>query len=98
MNTYYISYTNYSKHQLYHSTLSHHQTRLYIRDGYHESITCNDTLLIFCAFCLPNLPPRAQGFSLSFFNQHQFSPSNIHMLPRKMVMRVNKMITEEKML
>ena len=31
-------------------------------------------------------------------DQHQFSPNNIHMLPREMVMRVNKMITEEKML
>ena len=31
-------------------------------------------------------------------DQHQFSPNNIHMLPRKMVMRVNKIITKEKML
>ena len=31
-------------------------------------------------------------------DQHQFSPNNIHMLPREMVMRVNKMITKEKML
>ena len=31
-------------------------------------------------------------------DQHQFSPKNIHMLPREMVMRVNKMITKEKML
>ena len=31
-------------------------------------------------------------------DQHQFSPNNIHMLPRGMVMRVNKMITKEKML
>jgi len=30
-------------------------------------------------------------------DQHQLSPNNIHMLPRKMV-RVNKMITKEKML
>ena len=29
-------------------------------------------------------------------DQHQFSPNNIHMLPRGMVMRVNKMITKEK--
>ena len=28
--------------------------------------------------------------------QHQFSPYNIHMLPREMVMRVNQMITEGK--
>ena len=31
-------------------------------------------------------------------DQHQFSPNNIHMLPREMIMRVNKMITKEKML
>ena len=31
-------------------------------------------------------------------DQHQFSPDNIHMLPREIVMRVNKMITKEKML
>ena len=30
-------------------------------------------------------------------DQHQFSPDNIHMLPREIVMRVNKMITKEKM-
>ena len=29
-------------------------------------------------------------------DQHQFSPNNIHMLPREMIMRVNKMITKEK--
>ena len=29
-------------------------------------------------------------------DQHQFSPDNIHMLPREIVMRVNKMITKEK--
>ena len=29
-------------------------------------------------------------------DQNQFSPKNIHMLPREMVMRVNKMITKEK--
>ena len=28
--------------------------------------------------------------------QHQFSPNNIHMLSREMIMRVNKMITKEK--
>ena len=26
-------------------------------------------------------------------DQHQYSPNNIHMLPREIVMRVNKMIT-----
>ena len=31
-------------------------------------------------------------------DQHQFSPNNIHMLPREMIMRVKKMITKEKML
>ena len=31
-------------------------------------------------------------------DQHQFSPNNIHMLPRQMVMRDNKMITKQKML
>ena len=31
-------------------------------------------------------------------DQHKFSLNNIHMLPREMVMRVNKMITKEKML
>ena len=31
-------------------------------------------------------------------DQHQFSPDNIHMLPRGMVIRVNKMISKEKML
>ena len=31
-------------------------------------------------------------------DHRQFSPNNIHMLPREMVMRVNKMITKEKML
>ena len=30
-------------------------------------------------------------------DQHQYSPNNIHMLPREMVMRINKMITKEKM-
>ena len=30
-------------------------------------------------------------------DQHQFSPKDIHRLSREMVMRINKMITEEKM-
>ena len=30
--------------------------------------------------------------------QQQFSPNNIHMLTREMVMRFNKMITKEKLL
>ena len=28
-------------------------------------------------------------------DQHQFSPNNIHMLPREMIMRVNKMVTKD---
>ena len=31
-------------------------------------------------------------------DQHQFSLNNVHILPREMVMRVNKMITKGKML
>ena len=31
-------------------------------------------------------------------DQYQFSPDNIHMLLREMIMRGNKMITKEKML
>ena len=31
-------------------------------------------------------------------DQHQFSLNNIHILPREMVMRVNKMITKGKMI
>ena len=31
-------------------------------------------------------------------DQHQFSPNNVHMLSREMVMRLNKMVTKEKML
>ena len=31
-------------------------------------------------------------------DQHQVSPNNIHMLPREMVMRVNKMTSKEEML
>ena len=42
---------------------------------------------------------RPQYSPLSPNTDHrQFSPNNIHMLPREMVMRVNKMITKEKML
>ena len=28
-------------------------------------------------------------------DQHQFSPNNIHILPREMIMRVNKMIAKD---
>ena len=31
-------------------------------------------------------------------DQHQFSPNNIHMLPREMVTRINQMITKKKKL
>ena len=31
-------------------------------------------------------------------DQHQFSPNNINMLPREMVMSVNKMISKEKIM
>ena len=31
-------------------------------------------------------------------DQHQFSPNNNHRLSREMVIRMNKMITKEKML
>ena len=31
-------------------------------------------------------------------DHRQFSPNNIHMLPREIVMRINKMISKEKML
>ena len=48
---------------------------------------------------------KCSPFGRSLFNplspnsdQRQFSPNNIHMLPREMIMRVNKMITKEKML
>ena len=41
-----------------------------------------------------------ENFAINFLSpnsdQHQFSPDNIHMLPREIVMRVNKMITKEK--
>ena len=40
--------------------------------------------------CLNPLSPNS--------DQRQFSSNNIHMLPREMVMRVNKMITKDKML
>ena len=44
---------------------------------------------LYNGYCVPNpLSPNS--------DQHQFSLNNIHMLPREMVMRVNKMITKEK--
>ena len=44
----------------------------------------------FCILLFNPLSPNS--------DQHEFSPTNIHMLSREMVMRVNKMITKEKML
>ena len=53
-------------------------------------------------FCIP---PKVKALQRGHVNplslkgdQHQLSPNNIHMLQRWMVMRVNKMITKEKML
>ena len=46
--------------------------------------------MILFLFLLKPLSPNS--------DYHQFSPNNIHMLPREMVMRINKMITKEKML
>ena len=50
-----------------------------------------------------SVPPKPSGPDL--FNpvspngdQHQFSPKHIHTLSRDNVMRINKMITKEKML
>ena len=45
-----------------------------------------------------SLPLSSAFRSPADIDQHQFSHNNIHMLPIEMVMRVNKMITEEKML
>ena len=51
----------------------------------------NETSLVGVCIVLVNpLSPNC--------DQHQFSPTNIHMLPREMVMRINKMITKEKIL
>ena len=47
-----------------------------------------DTLLIWTLVLNP-LSPNS--------DQHQFSPKDIHRLSREMVMRINKMITKEKM-
>ena len=47
--------------------------------------------------CIKPLSPSINPSSPNS-DQHQFSPNNIHMLPREMVMRVNEMITKEKML
>ena len=51
------------------------------------------------------IPPKVKELQRGHVNplslkgdQHQLSPNNIHMLPRWMVMKVNKMITNEKML
>ena len=51
------------------------------------------------------MKPLWWDFCIRLFNplspnsdQHEFSPNNISTLSREMVMRVNKMITKEKML
>ena len=48
--------------------------------------------------CPPQFTSRQINATSPNSDQHQFSPNNIHMLPRGMVMRINKMITKEKML
>ena len=47
-----------------------------------------------------NKPVTIPGINLlsPYSDQHQFSPDNIHVLPREMVMRGNEMITKVKML
>ena len=47
-----------------------------------------------------SLSSRGQQFNPLSANsdQHQFSPNNIHMLPRKIIIRVNKMFPKGKML
>ena len=49
---------------------------------------------------LASLSSRGQQFNplRPDGDQHQFSPNNIHMLPREMVIRVNKMFPKGKML
>ena len=39
----------------------------------------------------------SQGETSEYGDQHQFSPNDIHTLSRDYVMRINKMITWEKM-
>ena len=53
-------------------------------------------------FCIP---PKVKALQRGHFSplsangdQHQSSPNDIHMLPREIVRRVNKMITKEKIL
>ena len=43
--------------------------------------------MYLCLGCMWGTPSSPNS------DQHQFSPNNIHMLPREMVMRVNNMIT-----
>ena len=51
-------------------------------------------------FCLPGTTSCSSYINPLSPNsdQHEFSPNNISMLQREIVMRVNKMITKEKML
>ena len=55
---------------------------------------CVDMVIVMQSFALSQylnlLSPNS--------DHRQFSPNNIHMLPREMVMRINKMISKEKML
>ena len=54
-----------------------------------ELINVKLILSWYCKILNPLSPNR---------DQQQFSPNNIHMLPREMVITVNKMISKEKML
>jgi len=53
------------------------------------SFTINPLQRLVCYINLNPLSPN--------IDQHQFSPNNIRMLSKEMVMRVNKMITKGKM-
>ena len=48
---------------------------------------CTESLIRYKLQLLKLLSPNS--------DQHQFSPNNIHILPREMIMRVNKMIAKD---
>ena len=48
---------------------------------------CTESLIRYKLQLLNPLSPDS--------DQHQFSPNNIHILPREMIMRVNKMIAKD---
>ena len=48
-----------------------------------------------CTESLIRYKPQLLNPSSPDSDQHQFSPTNIHMLPREMIMRVNKMIAKD---